>query len=58
VVRKKGLPISTLLWIGIGMTVKTAGELAGYAGLEAGNWELRMHEYEVHKLAYAGVNNS
>jgi len=58
VVRKEGLPLSTLWWIGIGMSVKAAGELAGYAGLGAGNWERRMHEYEVHKLAYAGAGNS
>ena len=57
-VRKKGLPLSTLLWIVIGMTVKAAGELAGYAGVEAGKWERRMHEYEVHKLAYAGAGYS
>ena len=57
-VRKKKLPRSTLFWIVIGMTVKAAGELAGYAGVSAANWERQMHEYEVHKLAYAGAGNS
>jgi len=33
--------------------VKSAGEFAGYAGFPAGSWERQMHEYEVHKLAYA-----
>jgi hypothetical protein len=53
-VRKKEVPRSTLFWIVIGMIVKSAGELAGYAGASVGPWECQMHEYEVHKLAYAG----
>jgi hypothetical protein len=54
VVREKKLPMSTILWIVFGMGVKGLGEMAGYAGARVREWENRMHEYEVHKLAYAG----
>jgi hypothetical protein len=52
--RGKGLPVSVAFWIAAGMIVKAAGEFTGYLGVPAGNWESLMHEYEVHKLAYAG----
>jgi hypothetical protein len=52
--RKKRLPLSTALWVGIGMTVKSVGELAGYLGASPNRADRLMHEYEVHKLKYAG----
>jgi hypothetical protein len=53
-VRRKRLPLSTIPLIGVGMALKAAGELAGYGGVSVKDAERRMHEYEVHKLAYAG----
>lgn len=53
-VRKKRLPLATIPMIVIGMIIKSAGEMAGYAGLSSDAAERGMHEYEVHKLAYIG----
>jgi hypothetical protein len=53
-IRQGGLPLSTILWIAFGMVVKAAGELAGYLGASLKGWHRQMHEYELHKLAYAG----
>ena len=53
-VRKKHLRLSTMFWIAFGMAVKAAGELCGYAGAPKATAEGLMHEYEVHKLSYAG----
>jgi hypothetical protein len=53
-VTAKGLPASVLFWIGFGMTIKALGEMAGYAGWPIDSAEKAMHEYEVHKLKYAG----
>jgi hypothetical protein len=53
-VRSRRLPMATVFWIGVGMIVKAAGELVGYAGAAEGAWKRRFHEYELHKLAYAG----
>lgn len=52
--RAKRLPVSVAFWVAIGMAVKAAGEFTGYLGVPARNWQSLMHEYEVHKLAYAG----
>jgi hypothetical protein len=52
-VREKRLPVMTLPAILAGMIVKSAGELLGYAGVPIKKARRRMHEYEVHKLAYA-----
>jgi hypothetical protein len=52
-VRARRLPLATVFWTGVGMIVKAGGELVGYAGAAGGDWERRLHEYEVHKLAYA-----
>ena len=53
-VNAKRLPVSVLFWIGIGMSIKSLGEMAGYAGWPVEAAEKAMHEYEVHKLKYAG----
>ena len=53
-VNAKRLPISVLFWIAIGMSIKSLGEMAGYAGWPVDAAEKAMHEYEVHKLKYAG----
>ncbi len=53
-IRQKKLPLSTAFWFAAGMAVKAAGELLGYAGAPVKSWERQLHEYEVHKLAYAG----
>jgi hypothetical protein len=52
-VRQKRLPISILFWVLIGTVVKVAGEFMVYVGASVKGWEPVMHEYEVHKLAYA-----
>jgi len=52
-VRRKSLPWMIIPAILVGMTIKAAGEFAGYAGF-FGNAQREMLEYEVHKLAYAG----
>jgi hypothetical protein len=52
-VRRKNLPSMTIPAIVVGMTIKAAGEFAGYAGF-FGDAQRQMLEYEVHKLAYAG----
>jgi hypothetical protein len=52
-VRRKNLPWMTIPTIVAGMTIKAAGEFAGYAGF-LGDAQRQMLEYEVHKLAYAG----
>ena len=53
-VSAKNLPVSVLFWIGFGMSIKSFGEMAGYAGWPVDSAENSMHEYEVHKLKYAG----
>lgn len=53
-VSAKNLPVSVLFWIAFGMTVKSFGEMAAYAGWPVDSAEKEMHEYEVHKLKYAG----
>jgi hypothetical protein len=53
-VRSRRLPLATVFWTAVGMAVKAGGELLGYAGAAPDAWERRLHEYEVHKLAYAG----
>jgi hypothetical protein len=53
-VSAKNLPLSVLFWIGFGMTVKSFGEMAAYAGWPVRSAEIAMHEYEVFKLKYAG----
>lgn len=53
-VSAKSLPFSVLFWIGFGVTVKSLGEMIAYAGWPVGRAEREMHEYEVHKLKYAG----
>jgi hypothetical protein len=53
-VRRRRLPLMTIPLIAFGMAVKAAGELAGYAGAPVEGAERVMHEYEVHKLSYAG----
>ncbi|HZR84103.1 MAG TPA: hypothetical protein VFD92_23605 [Candidatus Binatia bacterium] len=50
--RHARLPAGTLTAIVVGAIVKAAGELVGYAGGRTESPEMRMHEYEVHKLAY------
>lgn len=55
-VKAKKLPVTVLFWIAFGMTVKSLGEMAGYAGWPVESAERDMHEYEVHKLKYAGRN--
>ena len=53
-VSAKSLPVSVLFWIAFGMTIKSFGEMAAYAGWPVDSAEKEMHEYEVHKLKYAG----
>ncbi|MDA1234612.1 MAG: glycosyltransferase family A protein [Acidobacteria bacterium] len=53
-VSAKNLPVSVLFWIAFGMTIKSMGEMVGYAGWPVDSAEKEMHEYEVHKLKYAG----
>ncbi|MEP7365845.1 MAG: hypothetical protein ABI972_21535 [Acidobacteriota bacterium] len=57
-VRQKRLPLSIVFWIVVGMIVKSAGEFAGYVGVPPMHWDRMMHEYEVHKLSYAGPGPS
>ncbi len=50
--RRHPLPAGTIAAIVAGAIVKAIGELVGYAGGGTASCEMRMHEYEVHKLAY------
>lgn len=52
--RAKKAPLSLVFWIGFGLTVQSAGELAGYLGVSTRSSERLMYEYEAHKLRYAG----
>ena len=52
-VRRLGLPLMTVAAVVFGMIAKAAGELLGYAGWTVDAAERQMHEYEMHKLAYA-----
>ncbi len=47
------LPRLTFPLMVLGACVKAAGEFAGYAGASGRSSEREMHEYEIHKLAYA-----
>ena len=49
-----GIGLRTWLLIGLGMVVKVAGEARVYAGGWSESAESEMHDYEMHKLAYAG----
>ncbi len=53
-VRGKRLPLGTLPAILIGLILRAAGEALGYAGLLCGRAARGMHQYELHKLEYAG----
>ena len=50
--RRREVPFLTLPLMLLGTVIWAAGECAGYLGL-AGDAELRMTEYEMHKLRYA-----
>jgi hypothetical protein len=54
IARRERLPMMTLPLMVFGAFVKAAGEFVGYAGGSADGFEREMHEYEIHKLAYAG----
>jgi hypothetical protein len=51
--RRLRLPPLTVPMIVLGMAVKGMGEFFGYAGSRTDQAEKQMHEYEIHKLAYA-----
>lgn len=51
---REPLPTGTLPLVVMGFLVKGAGEFTGYLGWPAEKAEAGMHEYEVHKLSYAG----
>lgn len=53
-VRRKRLPLATIPAIVAGMIIKSAGELAGYAGAPAESADRWVLEFEVHKMLYAG----
>jgi hypothetical protein len=57
-VSTRRLPLSTLFWIAVGTVIRSGGELAGYLGVGESACGPRMHEYEVHRMAYAGLNPS
>ena len=50
--RRREVPILTLPLMLLGTVIWALGECAGYLGL-AGDAEVRMTEYEMHKLRYA-----
>lgn len=52
--RRVRLPLMTLPLMVLGIVLKAAGEFVGYAGAPGHAAAREMHEYEVHKLAYAG----
>jgi hypothetical protein len=54
--RLKRWPVSIFFWITLGLIVKTWGEAAAYAGFSAKASSKQNHEYELHKLAYSGLN--
>jgi hypothetical protein len=53
-IRRVRLPLMTLPLMVLGIVVKAAGEFVGYAGASGHASAREMHEYEIHKLAYAG----
>jgi hypothetical protein len=50
--RRREVPVLTLPLMFLGTVIWAVGEFAGYLGL-AGDAEVRMTEYEMHKLRYA-----
>jgi hypothetical protein len=53
-VHARRLPPSTIFWIAVGTIIRSSGELAGYLGFGESACGPRMHDYELHRLAYAG----
>ncbi len=54
ILRGQPLPWATLPSIALGLVFRCCGEAFGYAGVLSGFAERGMHQYEVHKLDYAG----
>lgn len=52
-IRRVRLPLMTVPLMVLGIVLKAAGEFVGYAGASGDASEREMHEYEIHKLAYA-----
>jgi hypothetical protein len=50
--RRREVPLLTLPLMLLGTVIWAVGECAGYLGL-GGDAEVRMTEYEMHKLRYA-----
>ena len=51
-IRRVRLPLMTVHMV-LGIVLRAAGEFVGYAGASGDASEREMHEYEIHKLAYA-----
>jgi hypothetical protein len=54
-VRRQRLPLSTMFWIVVGTILRSSGELIAYAGAPDEPYRRQMYQYEVHKMAFAGV---
>ncbi|MEP7365846.1 MAG: hypothetical protein ABI972_21540 [Acidobacteriota bacterium] len=53
--RVSGWPVSTVLWITLGLTIRAFAEMLAYAGIPAAGSIRRNNEYELHKLAYTDL---
>jgi hypothetical protein len=53
--RVRPWPLSTVVWIVVGLIIKSIGESLAYVGVPADGWVRLNHEYELHKILYTDL---